>query len=70
VDAEGPAAVGGEIGVRTILLTDGRLLVPVRGGYEIAEHSETCTCDAGIDYQCLLHFPLTWRLSNGKSLKA
>jgi hypothetical protein len=52
--------------MRTILLTDGRILVPTRRGYEIAEHPPTCTCEKGVDYACLLHFPLTWRKRTSK----
>ena len=45
--------------MRTVLLTDGRILVPTPRGYEIARVGVECTCGEGIDLECERHFPLT-----------
>ena len=46
-------------GVRTVMLADGRILVPTPRGYEIARVGIECTCGDEIDLGCERHFPLT-----------
>jgi hypothetical protein len=55
--------------MRTVLLTDGRILVPVPRGYEIARVGVECTCGEGIDLECARHFPLTRHMSGYQPAK-
>ena len=56
---EGDEKGGGGADVRTVALSDGRILVPLRSGYEIAQVGAVCTCGENVDYGCARHFPLT-----------
>jgi hypothetical protein len=45
--------------MRTVVLADGRILVPTRHGYGILTANRECTCGDEIDLECARHFPLT-----------
>jgi hypothetical protein len=55
--------------MRTVVLADGRILVPTRHGYGILTANRECTCGDEIDLECARHFPLTRHMSGYQPAK-